>query len=118
MTFYDRYEQLCSEHGMRPQTPEMLEISGVTSGSVSGWKKGALPKAEALCRLAAHFHVTTDYLLGLSEVRNPQTITLTDHEMLLLKAFRAADAEGQQNIIFTCQYEMRKAEKGESVNAG
>lgn len=118
MTFYDRYKLLCSEHGMRPQTPEMLEITGVTSGSVSGWSKGALPKADVLCRLANYFDVTTDYLLGLSELRKPQAITLTDHELLLLKAFRAADAEGQQNIIFTCQLELRKAEKGENVSAG
>lgn len=118
MTFYDRYEQLCSERGMRPQTPEMLEIAGVTSGSVSGWKKGALPKTEVLCRLASYFQVTTDYLLCLSELRNPQAQILSEHEQLLIKAFRAADAEGQQNIIFSCQLELRKAGKGEVVSAG
>lgn len=118
MTFYDRYEQLCSEHNMRPQTPEMLDIAGVTSGSVSGWKKGALPKTDVLCRLSSYFQVTTDYLLCLSELRNPQTAILSEHEQLLVNAYRAADAEGQQNIIFTCQYELRKAGKGETVNAG
>lgn len=118
MTFYDRYETLCSEHGMRPQTPEMLEIAGVTSGSVSGWKKGALPKTEVLCRLAHHFGVTTDYLLCLSELRNPQTAILSEHEKLLVNAFRSADAEGQQNIIFTCQLELRKTAKGETANVG
>ena len=118
MTFYDRYEQLCTERNMRPQTPEMLEIAGVTSGSVSGWKKGALPKTDVLCRLASYFHVSTDYLLCLSELRNPQPITLSDHEQLLIKAFRSADAEGQQNIIFACQYELRKTGKGEVVSAG
>lgn len=55
MTFYDRYEQLCSERNMRPQTPEMLDIAGVTSGSVSGWKKGALPKTEVYAVLPATF---------------------------------------------------------------
>ena len=118
MTFYDRYEQLCSERNMRPQTPEMLDIAGVTSGSVSGWKKGALPKTEVLCRLASYFDVTTDYLLCLSELRKPQNIVLTDHEELLIKAYRSADAEGQQNIIFACQYELRKAGKGEVANVG
>ena len=29
MTFYERYEMLCSEHGMKPQTQEMLDIAGV-----------------------------------------------------------------------------------------
>lgn len=31
MTFYERYEMLCSEHGMKPQTQEMLDIAGVKS---------------------------------------------------------------------------------------
>ena len=119
MTFYARFENLCAEVGLKPQSKEMQVITGVSSPAISNWgKKGALPNAEVLCRIAKHFNITTDYLLCLSEVREPQTVTLTDHEMLLLKAFRAADAEGQQNIIFTCQLEMRKAENGESVSAG
>lgn len=118
MTFYDRYEQLCSERNMRPQTPEMLDIAGVISGSVSGWKKGALPKTEVLCRLASYFQVTTDYLLCLSELRNPQAYTLSEHEQLLINAFRSADAAGQQNIIFACQLELRKSGKGDTVNVG
>lgn len=39
MTFYERYEMLCSEHGMKPQTQEMLDIAGVKSPSVSGVEK-------------------------------------------------------------------------------
>lgn len=118
MTFYDRYEILCKEQGFSPNSPTSFDIAGVSSGAISGWKKGSMPKGDALCRIAEHFSVTTDYLLGLSELRKPQPSTLTEHELLLLKAFREADAAGQQNIIFACQLEMRKAEKGESVNVG
>lgn len=118
MTFYERYETLCTERGMKPQTPEMLAVAGVSSPSVSGWKNGSQPKMDVICRLSKYFDVTADYLIGLSEVRKPQTIVLSDHEQLLIKAFRAADAEGQQNIIFSCQLELRKAGKGEVVSAG
>lgn len=38
MSFYERYENLCAERGMKPQNPEMQRICGVTSGSISGWK--------------------------------------------------------------------------------
>lgn len=71
MTFFERYEELCIEKGLKPQNVEMIKIVGVSSAAVSGWKKGALPKGDVLCRLAKFFNVTTDYLLGLNEVRNP-----------------------------------------------
>ena len=100
-------------------TYEVAKRIGVSQPAVNQWDTGnKIPSVEMLCKLADLYCVSTDYLLGLSELRNPQTITLTDHEMLLLKAYRAADAEGQQNIIFTCQLEMRKVEKGENVSAG
>lgn len=108
MTFYNRYEQLCSEHGMKPQSQEILDTLGVTSPTVSGWKKGASPKIEIICTLAKHFDVSSDYLLGLSNVRNLPESELSEHELLLIKAFRLANAEGQQNIIFACQYELHK----------
>lgn len=117
MTFYNRYEQLCSEHGLKPQTQEMLDVLGVTSPTISGWKKGASPKIEAICNLSKYFHVSSDYLLGLSRLRNPQITALTAHEQLLVNAFRSADPEGQQNIIYTCQHELRRVKKRELINA-
>lgn len=119
MTFYERYEQLCAERNMKPQNPEMQEVMGVTSGSISGWKKGASPKVEVIYRLAQYFDVTADYLLGLSEVRNPKTVpTLTEQERLLLEAFRVASVQGQFHIIQVCMNERDAALKGESANAG
>lgn len=116
MTFYERYEQLCSEKGFRPQNPKMLTVSGVTSGAVSGWKNnGSLPKGEVLCRLARYFDVTTDYLLGLSEVRNSNFL-LTEEESLLIEAYRSATAQGRFNIIHACMSEKR--EKGSEAASG
>lgn len=121
MTFYERYETLCAERGVKPQTQEMLDVAGVKSPSVSGWKSGSQPKADVLCRLAKYFDVTTDYLLGLSEVRNAHAVpALTEQERLLLSAFRAATVEGQFHIIQVCMNERDAAatEKGETVSAG
>lgn len=115
MTFYERYEMLCSEHGMKPQTQEMLDIAGVKSPSVSGWKSGSQPKADVLSRLAKYFDVTTDFLLGLSELRKPQTCTLSEEEMLLLEAYRSASTQGRFHIIQVCMNEKTAAPKGEVV---
>lgn len=113
MTFYEKYETLCAEINTKPQNQELLDILGVTSPTISGWKKGSLPKAEVLCRMATYFRVTTDYLLGLSELRSPSdNPTLSDMEQLLVTTFRNTDTLGQANIIHACLAERDRAEKG------
>lgn len=112
MTFYEKYETLCAENNTKPQNQELLDILGVTSPTISGWKKGSLPKAEVLCRMATHFRVTTDYLLGLSELRSPSdNPTLSDMEQLLVTTFRNTDTLGQANIIHACLAERDRVEK-------
>ncbi len=115
MTFYERFEALCAERKMKPQAQEIQDIAGVSSPAISGWKnKGSLPKGEVLCRLASYFEVTTDYLLGLSEVRKPGP-ALTEEEVLLLEAYRNATTQGRFNIIHVC---MTEQEKGQAAIAG
>lgn len=117
MTFYERYEQLCSERGMKPQTQEILDILGVTSPTISGWKKGSSPKIEAVCCLARYFGVSTDYLMGLSELRSP-AMALTDEERLLLNSYRNSSTQGRFRIIQVCMNESDAAGKGETANVG
>ena len=107
MDFYSRYQALCEERGLNVQSREMFAVAGVTSGTVSGWKRGAEPRPSVLARLAAFFGVSVDYLLGLSEVRNAG---LSRHEQLLIDAFRMADEDGQQEIICVCRNEKHRAE--------
>lgn len=115
MTFYEKYEGLCNEIGLKPQSPEMLKITGVSSGAISGWKNGSLPKSDVIVRLAKHFRVTTDYLLGLSEMRyaKPQN----NEEAILLSAYRSSDTEGKFRIIQVCMNEQDKA-RAEKKDAG
>lgn len=115
MTFGERFEELCNEKGLKPQNKKIFEVAGVTTGSVTGWKNGSLPKGDTLCRLAEYFDVTTDYLLGLSKVRKPGP-ALTEEEILLLEAYRSANAQGRFHIIQVCMNE--KQEKGQAVSAG
>ena len=110
MTFYERYETLCSERGLKPQTQEILDIMGVTSPTISGWKKGSSPKIENICCLARYFGVTTDFLVGLSELRTPGMM-LTEEELLLLNTYRNSSARERFRIIQFCMNEKDAAEK-------
>lgn len=108
MGFYSRYEALCKERGFNAQSKEMFAVTGVTTGTISGWKKGIEPKASVVIRLAKFFNVSTDYLLGVTNIRN---LNLSKHEQLIVDAFRQTDEEGQQEIIFVCRNEMHRVER-------
>lgn len=68
MTFYERFIELCREKNIKP-TPLVLSM-GLSSSNVSQWKKGSLPRAQVLTQLANYFNVSTNYLLGETNLRN------------------------------------------------
>lgn len=69
MSFWERYENLCSERNLSPQSKILLDSIGVSSGTVTGWKRGSQPKFDAVAKIAAYFHVDIRYLLGLTDMR-------------------------------------------------
>ena len=69
MNFYERYVNLCAERNLSPQSKILLDAIGVSSGTVTGWKKGSEPKFDAVAKIAAYFHVDVRYLLGMTDMR-------------------------------------------------
>lgn len=70
MTFYERYQQLCHDIGSSP-TGVAVAV-GISRASVSDWKnKGNVPSAASLKKLADYLGVSTDYLLGNTDIKNP-----------------------------------------------
>lgn len=67
MGFWEKYEQLCTEHGLKPQSEEIMKACGVSSPAITAWKKGSKPKFETMARIAAYFHVDVRYLLDLTD---------------------------------------------------
>lgn len=56
--FWETFVYLCSERGESPNA--VAELCGVkSSGTVTGWKRGAIPRAAVLRRIADHFDVET-----------------------------------------------------------
>ena len=70
MDFYDRYENLCKERNLSPQSKILLDAVGVSSGTVTGWKKGSTPNFDAVVKIADYFQVDIRYLLGLTDTRH------------------------------------------------
>lgn len=63
--FWDNYVKLCNAAGKSPNgVAEELKIS---SGSITGWKKGAVPRSTTLQKIADYFNVSVAYLMGAEE---------------------------------------------------
>lgn len=60
--FWDNYYKLCAKEGKTPnKVAAELDIS---SGTVTGWKKGALPRPQVMQKLCDHFGVTKEQLIA------------------------------------------------------
>lgn len=70
--FWDRFVELCAREGTKPNP--LAASLGISSGAVTRWKNGSIPQDTTLALIAAHFGVTTDYLLG----EGPQPIGFDD----------------------------------------
>lgn len=61
--FHDRLRQLRERRGLSRRT--LSELCGLSKNMIALYERGeAVPSAEAVCLLADHFDVSTDYLLG------------------------------------------------------
>ncbi|GEM_PF-1572868 len=69
MTYWERYENLCSSIGKKP-SPAGKEI-GVSSTTITKWKNGAVPSGDVLIKVADYFNVSTDYLLDRTDDPTP-----------------------------------------------
>lgn len=91
--FWDNFIKLCNQINKSPTS--VISDLGISRGSVTHWKSGKVPHHDTLLKIANHFGVTVDYLLGKTDVPNsPETATtptdtLSPHETEVIKAYRA-----------------------------
>ncbi|MCR5165610.1 MAG: helix-turn-helix domain-containing protein [Oscillospiraceae bacterium] len=64
--FWDKFESLCKENNVKPNT--IAKDIGVTSGTITAWKKGTIPNGEALHNIAEYFGTTIDFLFSDDEI--------------------------------------------------
>lgn len=70
MNFGEKLYQLRTAQGIYQK--QLAEFLGVSIGTISNYENGVhYPDLETLCRFAEYFHVTTDYLLDLTESNMP-----------------------------------------------
>jgi repressor LexA len=69
--FWNNFVALCYEKNTNPTAT--ATALGISIGSITKWKKGAIPRETTLLKIATYFNVTVDYLLGNSNTPTPDT---------------------------------------------
>ncbi len=99
---------------------EIADLVGVSRAAVGKWEAGkSEPDIETLARLADHYHVSLDYLVGRSDERTPGTIReapgpyavqfVNDHYEVYMddseevRIRRAAEQQGMNSVEYLAQ---------------
>lgn len=77
--FFDRFYLLCRQHGTSPNA--VGRVIGASSGSITAWKRGVVPRAGMVNAIADYFGVSVDYLLGYNVEASPKGRDITDAEL-------------------------------------
>lgn len=95
------HQRLLELRKARNLTQQRLAIElGIDQTSISSYECGKyLPTVEVLIKLADYFGVSTDYLLGLSEVKTPLKTASTDQAAYLLALYAALPAHYRERVI-------------------
>lgn len=80
----DRIKHLREQNGMTQA--ELARKLHITRSSVNAWEMGiSVPSTAILSELAAIFHVSTDFLLGVNKTATLDISQLNDTEVLILQ---------------------------------
>lgn len=60
--FWERFSTLCFMKGEKPNS--VASAIGISSATITKWKNGATPNSDFVTKIAEHFNIPTDYLLG------------------------------------------------------
>ena len=93
---YDRIKQLREQRGFTQA--ELAKMLGVTRSCVNAWEMGlSMPTTQYVVALAKLFHVSADYLLGLTASSSIVLDGYTQEEIeLLYKLIRYFDDQKKQ----------------------
>lgn len=105
-SMYERILDLCNENDIK--IAELCRDAGVSQSSLSELKSGRSKTlgAAAVIKIAKMLHVTTDYILGVTDEKKPSVI-----DARLRGKIVAIGRDGKLNVIETTQERIEAARK-------
>lgn len=103
--FYEILMKLCAQEGIS-LTALLSEELHMSTGNITNWKNGIIPKSDTVSKLANYFNVSTDYLLGNKQKNKPAALSSEqdprDAEIIAkLNTLNPANREAALSVIET-----------------
>ncbi len=86
----------------------MAKVGDMTQRAWAGWEKRAPKALRALAAVARHYGVSTDYLLGLSDIEKPKQLDEVG------KIMRDLPEERRQEVIRHAEFLLNEERKGKA----
>lgn len=83
----------------RIKQDELAKILSISPSAVGMYERDERePNDELTLKLAEYFNVSTDYLLGKTDIRNPNKINLDDMEIAFASGIKGLNKENQETL--------------------
>lgn len=91
----NRIKQLREEKGIKQD--DLAKILSISPSAVGMYERDERePNDEITLKLAEYFQVTTDYLLGKSDIRNPEKVNADDIDIAFASGIKGLNEENKE----------------------
>lgn len=98
---YTRIKGLCLKHGI--SLSKLESNVGLSTTSIRKWKNQSSPSVDKILLIARYFNVSSDYLLGLSNIPSTVDELIGDEDLISIQRARsrmsAKDTERMMKIL-------------------
>ena len=108
MLFWERFYELCTNSDKKPNT--VCNELGFSTATATYWKKGTVPKGDALLLIADYFDCSIDYLLGRDTKKHAETRQGNSGETKLIDFYNILNDQAQAEVLNYVEYMTTKPE--------
>lgn len=95
--FWEKYHALCTKSNKTPSA--VAKEIGITSGTVSGWKRGNKPQELTIAKIEKYFGVPTGYFNEEAE-KPPMQLSIGEENIIrLYRSFSESDQGKVQAFV-------------------
>ena len=80
---YARIEDLCRSNEI--SIARLEKECGFSNSTIKKWKNISIPGIDKVQKIAKFFHVSTDYLMGITDIPTPADELLEDYDIVTLQ---------------------------------
>lgn len=88
---YDRIRQLCEDRGI--SISRLESECGFSNSTIKKWQSTSTPGVDKIIAVAKYFDVSTDYILGRTDIPTPVEEVIGDNDIISVQRARTRMSE-------------------------